>query len=143
IGTIFLVVGSVYPGGTIEAGLTGPEQAGAMGRWICQGVFLADVATAEPGATIVSSTVQILLGDGLSATAGRLEEVTDALVTVGLEQQTGELTRTIAGGHGRYAGARGEVVQTVRGANNTVLQISPEIAVPGGNFTLAFRFATE
>ena len=135
-GDTFVVTGSVYPAGTIDAGLTGPDQAGAIGRWTCRGAFDVDIETG--GVPHVVSSVLFSFGDGLTATAGRVELAEDAILTDGFEGGVEEIRRVVVGGFGRYAGIRGEQIQYLRGENDTFLQIAPDVAVPAPNFTFVF-----
>lgn len=140
-GDWFLFYGSIYPEGTIDNGLTGPAQAGAIGTWVCRGTFLVDLAAAQPETPIVVTTVQFVLGDGLSATAGNLGTAADAITTEGFEAEVGiDVVRVVTGGYGQYAGARGIVKATVREENDTLIQIAPEVAVPAPNYTFTFAF---
>jgi hypothetical protein len=135
-GDTFIVTGSIYPEGTIDTGLTGPDQAGAIGRWTCRGTFEVDI---ESGAVPhVASSVLFSFGDGLSATTGQVESAPDALLTDGFEGGVDEIRRIVVGGFGRYAGARGEQIQYTRGENDTVLQIAPDVAELAPNYTFAF-----
>ncbi|MGH2534524.1 MAG: hypothetical protein ACRDJW_19845 [Thermomicrobiales bacterium] len=141
LGDWFIFSGSIYPERTIDQGLTGPTQAGSIGRWICRGVFLADLATLEPMHVAVITTVQFVLGDGLSATAGSLGTAADAIATEGFEPQPGlDVIRVITGGHGRYAGAQGILTAAVREENDTLIQITPDFAAPAPSFTFVFTF---
>ncbi|MGH2562611.1 MAG: alpha/beta fold hydrolase [Thermomicrobiales bacterium] len=140
-GDWFIFSGSIYPAGTIDAGLTGPTQAGSIGRWVCRGTFLADLATLEPGNPAVVTTVQFVLADGLSATAGNLGTAADAITTEGFEPQAGlDVIRVITGGYGQYAGAYGVMTATVREENDTLIPLAPDIAVPAPSFTFVFTF---
>ncbi|MGH2532439.1 MAG: hypothetical protein ACRDJW_09045 [Thermomicrobiales bacterium] len=90
----------------------------------------------------VVTTVQFVLGDGLSATAGNLGAAADAIATEGFEAEAGrDVVRVITGGYGEYAGARGIVTATVREENDTLIPFAPEVAVPAPNYTFAFEFA--
>jgi hypothetical protein len=138
-GDTFVVTGSIYPAGTIDAGLTGPDQAGAIGRWTCRGAFDVDIETgAVPH---VVSSVLFTFGEGLTATTGLVELAEDAILTDGFEGGVEEIRRVVVGGFGRYAGIRGEQIQYVRGENDTFLQIAPDVAVPAPNFTFVFNLA--
>jgi hypothetical protein len=139
IGDTFVVFGSIYPAGTIDDGLAGPDQPGAIGCWVCRGTFIVDVAS---GATPhVATAVLFALGDGLSASSRQLDTALDGLLIDGVEGGVEEVRRPVAGGFGRYAGGRGDVVQTLRGENDTLIQLAPDIAVNAWNYT--FRFAIE
>ncbi|MGH2534574.1 MAG: hypothetical protein ACRDJW_20105 [Thermomicrobiales bacterium] len=139
IGDTFVVFGSIYPAGTIDEGLAGPDQTGAIGCWVCRGTFIVDVAS---GATPhVATGVLFAFGEGLSAASRQLDTALDGLLIDGVEGGVDEVPRPVAGGFGRYAGARGEVVQTLRGENDTLIQLAPDVAVSAWNYT--FRFTIE
>lgn len=143
MGDTFIVVGSIYPAGAIEEGLAGPDQEGAIGRWVCRGTFALDAATAEEGAALAITTVLFALGEGLSSTAGQLQAAPDGIVTEGFEPESEEpLTRGIIGGYGAYGGVRGDQIQVVRGTNDTEIMVAPEIVLPAPNFTFTFAFAS-
>lgn len=136
IGDTFVVFGSIYPAGTIDSGLTGPDQAGAIGCWVCRGTFIVDVAS---GATPhVATGVLFALGDGLSASSRQLDTAPDGLLIDGVEGGVEDVLRPIAGGFGRYAGACGQVTQTLRGENDTMIELAPGVAVAAWNYTFAF-----
>ena len=139
IGDTFIVFGSIYPAGTFEAGNLNPDQPGAIGRWVCRGSIQVDLTTEEVPHAV--TTVQHVLGEGLSAAGGPIGPAHDVIVHEGFEGGLPEGTRSITGGTGKYAGARGEVVQVFRGANDTLIQVAPEIAVPAPSYTFTFRFA--
>jgi hypothetical protein len=142
LGDWFIFYGSIYPEGTIDSGLTGPSQAGSMGRWVCRGTVLADFATLEPMTVAVVTTVQYVLGDGLSAAAGNLGTAVDAISTEGFEAEAGiDVVRVITGGYGQYAGVHGIVKATAREENDTLIQLAPDVAVPAPNYTFVFEFS--
>lgn len=134
-GDSFMVVGSVYPSGTIAQGLKGPDQAGSIGRWICRGAFFTDSASAPAGAPLATSAVLFILGDGISSTAGDLATAADGIQTEGLEPEKGSVHRVIVGGYGKYAGADGAQVDTVAGTNDTQIMGM----MPAPNFTFRFN----
>jgi hypothetical protein len=139
VGDTFVMYGSIYPAGTIAAGLSGPDQAGSLGKWICRGIFNVDLATeAVPHAI---TNVLHVLREGLSATSAGVETAVDALVHEGFEGGYPVGRRAVVGGHGRFAGVRGETFQTYRGENETLIQLTPEIAVPASNYTFTFTLA--
>jgi hypothetical protein len=140
LGDTFVMYGTIYPGGTFDQGSVNPDDLGGIGRWICRGAFNVDLASgAVPHAV---STVLHILGKGLSATDGAVEEAADAIVHEGLESGVPVIRRSILGGYGKYAGARGEALQEYRGDNETVIQITPEIAMPAPNYTFTFALRT-
>lgn len=138
VGDTFIEFGSLYPAGTIQKGLKGPDQAGTIGRWICRGTFVNDAASGV--APQVITTVLMVFGAGLSATQGRPEQAADALLTEGFEGIEQPIRRIVVGGYGRYAGASGEMLQTLREENDTALNVAG-MKVPGGNYTFAFTFS--
>jgi hypothetical protein len=137
-GDTFILFGSIFPAGTFDAGNLNPDQSGAIGRWICRGSFYVDLTTdAVPHAV---TTVLHVLGEGLSAAGGPIGSGHDAICHQGFEGGLPESTRAIVGGTGRYAGVQGDVFQLARGENDTVIQVTPEIAVPAPSYTFTFRF---
>jgi hypothetical protein len=140
IGDTFILFGTIFPAGTFDAGNLNPDQAGAVGRWVCRGAFYVDLPTeAVPHAV---TTVMHVLGDGLSAAGGPIGAGHDAIYHEGFEGGLPETTRAIVGGTGKYAGVQGEVFQVVRGANDTLFRVTPDIAVPAPSYTFTFRFRT-
>ena len=139
-GDTFILFGSIFPAGTFDAGDLNPGQAGAIGRWICRGSFYVDLTTEDVPHAV--TTVMHVLGEGLSSAGGPIGPAHDAIVHEGFESGLPETTRAIVGGTGRYAGVQREVVQVARGANDTVIQVTPEIAVPAPSYTFTFRFKT-
>jgi hypothetical protein len=137
-GDTFILFGSIYPAGAFDAGNLNPDQPGAIGRWICRGSLYVDLASeAVPHAV---TTVMHVLGAGLSAAGGPIGASHDVIVHEGFEGGLPETTRAIIGGTGRYAGVKGEVYQIARGTNDTLIQATPEIAVPAPSYTFTFRF---
>ena len=61
-GTPFIVDGTIFPGGTLQkgAGMGDPHQPGAIGAWICKGIFTSDLGTADIG----FNTTQMFQFDG-------------------------------------------------------------------------------
>jgi hypothetical protein len=88
------------------------------------------------------STVLHVLGDGISATTGAIEQAPDVIVTEGFEGAYEVARRGIIGGYGRYAGIRGEVVQRRRGQNDTTIALTPDVAVPAPNYAFTFTLAS-
>ena len=137
LGDAFVVYGTIFPAGTFDRGNLGPDQPGVIGRWICRGVFNVDVGTeAVPH---VVSTVQHVLGAGLAATIGRVEQAADAIVHEGLEGGVPLTRRSILGGYGAFAGARGEAIQELRGENETPILLAAGTEAPAASYT--FRFS--
>jgi hypothetical protein len=139
-GDTFIVFGSLYPAGTIDKGLSGPDQPGAIGRWVCRGTFVVDVNSGAVPHLV--STVLHVLGDSISATTGAIERAPDVIVTEGFEGGYEVARRSIIGGYGRYAGIRGEVVQRLRGQNDTKIALTPGAAVPAPNYSFTFTLAS-
>lgn len=140
-GDTFIVFGSVYPEGAIAEGLSGPDDTGAIGHWVCRGTFVSDLATLRQGAPLNITTVLFAFGEGLSATEGQPETAADGLVTEGFEPGgPAEIRRGLTGGFGRYAGARGEVIQTYAGDNETRIQVIPQMPFPAPNFVYAITW---
>jgi hypothetical protein len=137
-GDTFILFGSIFPAGTFDKGDLSPDQPGAIGRWICRGSFYVDLTTEDVPHAV--TTVMHVLGDGLSAAGGPIGPVHDAIVHEGFEGGLPESTRAIVGGTGKYLGVQGEVYQVARGANATLIQVTPEIAVPAPSYTFTFRF---
>ncbi len=110
-GDTFIVNGKIYPGGTIPAGqgVFGPDEPGAIGDWLCRGVFLVGFTEIAAGAPIHVDTTQLFLLAQNSS-----------LVTEGLE---GVVTtrRAVTGGTGRFRGVVGQVRQELLGTNVTGL----------------------
>ena len=109
-GDTFIVNGKVYRGGTIPRGegVFSPDEPGAIGDWLCRGVFLVSVDEIMAGAPIHVDTTQLFqLRDG-------------TLVTEGVEG-TVTVRRAVTGGTGRFSGATGQVKQEVLGSNTTGL----------------------
>ena len=138
IGDTFILFDSIYPAGTFAAGNLNPDQPGAIGRWVCRGSISVDLSTTDVPHAV--TTVLHVLGDGLSAAGGPIGAAPDVIVHEGFEGGLEEGARAIVGGTGKYAGVRGEVFQVLRGANDTVIQVAPEIAVPAPSYTFTFRF---
>ncbi|MGH2562069.1 MAG: hypothetical protein ACRDJH_23670 [Thermomicrobiales bacterium] len=139
VGDTFVMYGNIFPAGTFDQGSTSPDQPGAIGRWICSGAFNVDIASG--GVPHVISTVQHILDSGLSIAEGAVEEAPDAIVHVGLEGGVPVTHRAIIGGYGRFANVRGEGLQELRGENDTLIQVTPDVTVPASSYTFTFRLA--
>jgi hypothetical protein len=138
-GDTFVMYGAIFPAGTFDQGSFSPDQPGAIGRWICSGTFNVDIASG--GVPHVISTVQHILDSGLSIGEGTVEEAPDAIVHVGLEGGVPVTHRAIIGGYGTFANARGDGLQVFRGENDTLIQVTPDLAVPASSYTFTFTFA--
>jgi hypothetical protein len=124
-GDTFIVNGKIYPAGTIASGLSGPDQPGSIGTWICRGWFyVEDLATQTPHA----ATTQIYFqDDGSSLTSDGLE---GGITSV----------RAVSGGTGRWAGVSGSVIQEEVDTNDTLLDLGPvEVPAPNIRFTFSLR----
>lgn len=110
-----LVEGLVYPAGTdLPDGFVLTEE-GVIGSWFCRGWTLTRSGRTQPHAL---TTQEFLFGPI------RPDDVfpADLLVTSGVEGADDpgwSATRAVTGGAGRYAGASGQVVQTMTGKNTT------------------------
>lgn len=108
-GSTFIVNGTVFPGGTLPkgSGMGDPNMHGKIGVWFCKGFFTSTLGTDPIG----FNTTQMFEFNGDA----------DAIWTEGLEGGLGiagvVTHRTILGGTGRYAGARGDVIQESLGTN--------------------------
>lgn len=113
-GSGFVTIGYVYPEGTLD-GTNGVNADGSpefpdkvIGEWICRGYMIHDAAHASGGPWVVST--QII---NLSEEFGG-----DTIVTEGYEMADDTVVkRAITGGTGQYAGASGEVQQSMTGLN--------------------------
>jgi len=121
-GDTFIVSGKIYPAGTIESGLSGPDQVGSIGTWVCRGWFnVEDITTETPHV----ATVQLYnFDDG------------NGLVSEGLEGGV-RVRRAITGGMGRWADTRGDMTEEEVGENDTLLQFG-SIEVPAPNIRFVF-----
>ena len=126
-GDTFIIQGRMYPGGTIEAGLTGPGQEGSIGTWICQGWFFYDVAEFADGAAPHVITTQLYLFDN-----------GDGLVSQGTEGGYRTL-RPVTGGYGSYIGASGQVSEEDIETNNTLINLGAGVLAPAPNIEFKFQ----
>lgn len=110
-GTTFTVIGKIFPGGTIPAGITSfdPNQPGSIGTWVCSGVFVADAADIFGGkADIAFHTSQIFM----------FPDGQNQLFTEGEEGSVGITThRIVVGGTGKFRGLVGQERQETIGLN--------------------------
>jgi hypothetical protein len=133
-GSTFSVEGVIYPAGTVPATGFDPRGLDGVGRWICRGWFLIAPGRPEPH---VITTQEYLFGD---ISAARLYP-RDQLVSSGMEGSKDEsqpAVRSVTGGTGRYAGARGVVFQHGNGTNTTALGPGGALG-PAPNFRFEFR----
>ncbi len=122
-GNSFVTQGYIYPAGFLDdhegvteaGGPTYPERV--IGEWICRGWFIGDGAHTQTGPWVIS-TQQL---DFYQRSGWDPQRERDfgyrTLVTEGYElADIGKpVNRAISGGTGRYAKARGQVVQTFLG----------------------------
>ena len=113
-GDTFILEGVIYPGGTLPEGQDSrlPEDfTGAIGRWVCQGVFNVSAAQAfgQGLSPHVYATQYFFLDDGRT------------YVTEGPEGG-GAFLRAVVGGMGLAAGASGQQMDAEIGVNGTGLQ---------------------
>jgi len=110
-GDTFVVNGKVYPGGTIPAGesVFSPDEPGAIGDWLCRGVFLVGFTEIAAGAPIHVDTTQLFL---LARDSSLVTEGQEGVVTT---------RRAVTGGTGRYKGVAGQARQEMLGTNTTGL----------------------
>ncbi|MBW3665478.1 MAG: hypothetical protein KY469_20475 [Actinobacteria bacterium] len=127
-GTPFLVEGVIYEGGSLGDDPTfDPRSNAGLGTWLCRGWIIIRGDRPEPH--VVTTQSYLLPRDDELFPA-------DQLVSEGLEG--GEAAdwaapRVVVGGTGRYAGARGTVVQRFVGVNATVGPLGN-----GPNFRFSF-----
>ena len=112
-GDTFLLSGNIYAGNTIPAGGTrqdpspfGPDHSGAVGTWICRGVFLAGGDSFKTEKIQRATTQYFVLTDK------------SRLFTEGFEGPI-VTTRAVVGGIGTHAGARGTATMERIGINKT------------------------
>jgi hypothetical protein len=129
-GSTFIVSGKLFPAGTFGSNPERfePDSPGSIGAWICAGTFQYDLAEIAKGkAPHVISTQYYLLDDG------------SVLMSEGLEGGMTTL-RVILGGAGKYAGARGTVVEKHGVSdNNTLIRLGPGVELPAPNIVFGFN----
>jgi hypothetical protein len=140
-GDTFVMTGAIFSEGTFNGGNLSPAQAGAIGRWMCRGAFVVDLASGLTPHAV--STVMHILDPGLSLADGAVAEAADAIVHEGLESGVPLIQRAVIGGYGVYAGARGAVEQVHRGDNETIIQVTPEVAMPAPSYTFSFALTLD
>lgn len=136
-GAPFLVEGLIYEGGALqEKGGFDPrsEIDRAIGTWLCRGSVLIGSDRAQPHA----ATTQHHLFPRLS---GSPTFPADQLFSEGLEgadTEKWDAPRAVIGGTGRWAGARGTVIQSQIGTNATTSGAG--VVIPAGpNFRFSFE----
>lgn len=132
-GATFSVEGNIYPAGTINGDGFDPSKVNPTGTWCCRGWLMAAPGRTTPS---VISTQEYFLSEPLG---GSDAFIADQMVSSGIEGD-GEIppVRSVIGGTGRYAGARGVVVQHGAGTNTTSLWLGGALgAAP--NFRFEFK----
>ncbi len=119
-GNAFVTQGYIYPKGTLTDS-NGVLADGSpefpdlvLGTWTCWGFMIGEGAATVEGPWVISTQLfefHSELGDGSG--------VEDTIVTIGTEAPPGNpaVVRSVTGGTGRYAVARGQVSQTAIGFN--------------------------
>lgn len=126
-GDTFVVSGRVFPAGTIEQGLERPNQEGSIGHWICRGWFYHPLEKIQDGLAPFLVTNQMYLLDSYD---GLLSEGTEGgIFTV----------RSITGGYGKYAAARGFVEERGLDTNSTTLDFGGGFQPPAPNIRFTFH----
>jgi hypothetical protein len=114
--------GELYPGGTIPEGVMDwdPASATPIGHLFLRGWFIN--RTGRPGEEDRPEPIGIAHHEYV---IGRIAPdnlfPADQLTSSGLANPTSGLVHSVMGGTGRYFGARGEVVNSIIGANTTGL----------------------
>lgn len=122
-GTSFVTQGYLYPEGTLsesdgvlaDGSPEFPDEV--VGQWTCRGWYIADGHHTTTGPMVVTTQIYNIGGEArLGGEFGVAMITTDGyeLADVGVEVQ-----RSITGGTGEYAGARGVQRQTLLGLNAT------------------------
>lgn len=130
-GAPFSVEGNIYRGGTIKGDGFDPTKVKPSGTWVCRGWFMVAPGRATPD---VITTQEYFLSAPLG---GKDSFIADQLVSSGIEGR-GTPVRSVIGGTGRYAGARGEVLQHGLGTNTTDLWLGGVLG-SAPNFRFEFR----
>lgn len=126
-GDPFIVQGRIYPGGTIEQGLTGASQEGSIGQWVCRGWFYYGLDEIAEGAVPHVVTSQLYLFDSFNG-----------LVSDGMEGGI-YVVRAVTGGYGKYRGVRGQVAETEVEPNDTTLDLGGGVFAPAHNIRFEFQ----
>ena len=131
-GSTFSVEGSLYNPGTISADGFDPSRVEPVGHWFCRGWYLIEGNRPEPH---VITTQEYLFGRITESDLFPADQMTSSGVE-GSNDEKQLVTRSITGGAGKYAGARGEARQRGRGFNTTELA---GLGLPAPNFTFELR----
>ncbi len=132
-GAPFSVEGNIYPAGTIKGNGFDPGSVEPTGTWVCRGWLMAAPGRPTPA---VITTQEYFLSEPLG---GPDAFIADQLVSSGLEGDGKRPpVRSVIGGTGRYAGARGVVVQHGLGTNTTSLWLGGALG-PAPSFRFDFR----
>lgn len=150
-GSSFYHEGLIYPGGTIPAPKDPMEvnwnfEKPPMGTFFDRGwVVINNRADApfvpRPNPHLLSHTDYYLGG----VVSEENLTPTDMIAVVGLQHNTGNVgsfLRAVVGGTGRFAGVRGQLVQTYCGNNGSQLRglfLPDGVKVPSPNFRLRFE----
>ena len=138
-GDTFLMLGTIYPAGTIDAGLlarTSPALS-AAGFAAAPSTLISLRATSptpyRPSSMPSATTSPPRLAPSKAhATSSSMK---------GIEGGIENAYRSITGGSGIYANARGAVVQTFRGENKTIMEPCSDLGVPAPLYTFTFTLA--
>lgn len=136
-GAPFLVEGFVFTDGTIPQGEDGWDHTSvsAVGTWICRGWLIIRDERPSPQAVTTQQYHFEPIGDDVLAPP-------DQLVSEGVEgaDESGwSVVRAVAGGTGRFSGARGEVIQQHIGTNISFAGPGGSLLEAGPNFRFEFH----
>lgn len=122
-GAPFIIQGHIYPEGTLVRPETGPANGiladgspefpdAVIGLWYCKGWFVNDGLAATTGPQVATTQIYDLNPD---------EPGRHTLLSEGIElaDRNVPFMRSVIGGTGKHAGARGEVTQTTLPDNPT------------------------
>lgn len=132
-GAPFSVEGNIYRAGTIKGAGFDPTAVKPTGTWVCRGWLMT--APGRPTPSVITTQEYFL-----SAPIGGADAfIADQLVSSGIEGDGKRPpVRSVIGGTGRYAGARGVVVQHFLGTNSTNLWLAGALG-PAPSFRFEFR----
>ncbi len=134
-GAPFSVEGNLYKAGTIKGDGFDPSAVKPTGTWVCRGWLMTAPGRPTPD---VITTQEYFLSEPLG---GPDAFIADQLVSSGVEGAGKRPpVRSVIGGTGRYAGARGTVVQHGLGTNTTSLWLVGALG-PAPNFRFEFHLA--
>lgn len=134
-GAPFSVEGNIYRAGTIKGDGFDPTTPEPSGTWVCRGWLMT--APGRPTPAVITTQEYFL-----SAPIGGEDAfIADQLVSSGLEGDGRRPpVRSVIGGTGRYAGARGVVVQHFLGTNATSLWLAGALG-PAPSFRFEFKLS--